>query len=186
MGDPAQIGPVRSGSLFGTVLASGAPRWELTTVWRIAQEWEQAASLQLRARDPHGVDLYHKNKRVIGYQSRDELNEAVARWIIGAETQDADVLASVATNREADDLNNAVQALLAHDRDPDGAEVVLHWADKATGEKRNRRIGVGDVVRTRRNDWGQHTSTSNGGAVLNGNVWRVTGIEAGRITATKC
>lgn len=57
VGDPSQIGPVRSGSLFGTVLAGDAPRWELTTVWRIEDEWEQAASLQLRARDPHGVDL---------------------------------------------------------------------------------------------------------------------------------
>ena len=183
VGDPAQIGPVRSASLFGTVLASDAPRWELTTVWRIGDEWEQAASLQLRARDPHGVDRYHTAERIVGYPSRHELNEAVAGWIIGAETRGADVLVSVATNREADDLNTAVQDLLAQDRNPDAAEVILHWTEKATGDKQTRRIGVGDLVRTRRNDWGQHTSTSNGGPVLNGDVWRVTGIETGRITA---
>lgn len=183
VGDPAQIGPVRSASLFGTVLSTDAPRWELTTLWRIEEEWEQAASLQLRARDPHGVDLYHTAERIVGYQSRGEMCEAVAGWVIEAETRDADVLVSVATNREADDLNNAVQNLLAQDRDPDGPEVVLHWTEKATGESLTRRIQVGDLVRTRRNDWGRHTSSSNGRPVLNGDVWRVTGIEAGRITA---
>ena len=99
----------------------------------------------------------------MGYRSRDELNEDVARWVIGAEHRKTEALVSVATNREADDLNNAVQDLLAQDRKPGVAEVVLHWSDKATGEALTRRIGVGDVVRTRRNDWGQHTSTSNGG-----------------------
>ena len=105
-------------------------------MWRIEDEWEQAASLQLRARDPHGVDMYHTRRRVLGYRSGDELNEAVARWIIGAKDREADVLVSVATNREADDLNNAVQNLLAQDRNPDAAEVVLHWSDKTTGTSR--------------------------------------------------
>ena len=59
VGDPAQLGSVGPGGLFSVMAHHPEiPTAELVRVWRMEAKWEQAASLQLRERNPAAADVY--------------------------------------------------------------------------------------------------------------------------------
>ena len=75
--------------------------------------------------------------------------------------------------RRVDTLNDAMQARLIGDRDP-ADEMVIRWDDDGGGE---RTVGVGDRIRTRRNDYALVTTA--GMTVVNGATWQVARIDEG-------
>lgn len=63
IGDPRQLQAVGRGGMFDELCRTGRAR-ELVTVHRFHHRWEQAACLQLRARDADGLDAYIGHGRV--------------------------------------------------------------------------------------------------------------------------
>ena len=165
VGDPAQLGAVGPGGLFRAMVDHPeVPTADLVTVWRMTDEWEKAASLQLRGRDPAAVDAYAEHGRIRDHDALEELLDELA----AAHADGQDVLVMAGSNRRVDTLNDAMQARLIGDRDP-ADELVIRWDDE-TGS-RERTVGVGDRIRTRRNDY--ERVTTKGAAVVNGATWEV-------------
>ena len=92
-------------------------------------EWEQEASLKLRAMNPAATDIYAKYGRI----------------------------------RDYDDLVGLLD------------ELVIRWDDGPDGSTRT--VGVGDRIRTRRNDYGLVAATR--APVTNGAAWEVTHVRNG-------
>lgn len=132
---------------------------------------EKAASLRLRAMDPAAADAYAAEGRIRDHNDLEELlDDLAADYVEGR-----DVLVLAGSNRRVDALNDAMQARIIADRDPDD-ELVIHWDDDAGGGQ-HRTVGVGDRVRTRRNDYGLATTRSE--PVVNGATWEVTHVRDG-------
>ena len=71
---------------------------------------------------------------------------------LAADSQEGrDVLVLASSNRRVDGLNDAMQARLIGARDP-ADELTIRWDDPAGGTA-ERTVGVGDLVRTRRNNY---------------------------------
>ena len=172
VGDPAQLGSVGPGGMFSVMVDHpDLPTAELDQVWRMEAEWEKAASLRLRAMDPAAADAYAAEGRIRDHNDLEELlDDLAADYVEGR-----DVLVLAGSNRRVDALNDAMQARIIADRDPDD-ELVIHWDDDAGGGQQ-RTVGVGDRVRTRRNDYGLVTTRSE--PVVNGATWEVTHVRAG-------
>ena len=169
IGDPAQLGSVGPGGLFSVMVHHPEiPTAELVRVWRMEAKWEQAASLQLRERDPAAADVYAEHGRVRDHGDLDELLDGLA----AAHAEGQDVLVMAHARRRVDTLNDAMQARLIGDRDPDD-EMVIRWDDDEGGGERT--VGVGDRIRTRRNDY--DLVTTKGMTVVNGATWEVTRID---------
>ena len=133
-------------------------------------EWEQEASLKLRAMNPAATDIYAKHGRI---RDCDDL-EGLLDELAAAHAEGQDVLVMAESNRQVYVLNDAMQARIIADRDPDD-EVVIRWDDGPDGSTRT--VGVGDRIRTRRNDYDLVTAT--GAAVTNGATWNVTHVQDG-------
>ncbi len=82
VGDPAQIGVINGpGGMLSALVGAGHGH-ELGTVHRFSQDWEAAASLQLRAGDPAAITAYRAQDRL---HSCSDLDAAIAalheRWM---------------------------------------------------------------------------------------------------------
>lgn len=82
VGDPAQIGVINGpGGMLAALVRAGHGQ-ELGTVHRFTQDWEAAASLQLRAGDPQALSAYRDQDRL--HPSADVEDAIVAlhaRWM---------------------------------------------------------------------------------------------------------
>ena len=172
VGDPAQLGAVGPGGLF-TVMVDDPDlaTAELEQVWRMEAEWEKAASLKLRARDPAAADAYAEHGRIRDHDNLEELLDDLA----AVHNEGQDVLVMAGSNRRVDAFGDAMQARLIRDRDPVD-ELVIRWDDDEAGS-RERTVGVGDRIRTRRNDY--QLVTTKGATVVNGATWEVTRVYDG-------
>ena len=172
VGDPSQLGSVGPGGMFSVMVDHpDLPTAELEQVWRMEAEWEKAASLRLRVMDPTAVDDYAARGRIREHEELEELLDGLAEDY----TQGLEVLVMASSNRRVDGLNDAMQARIVGDRDP-ADELAIRW-DDAAGGAAERTVGVGDLVRTRRNDYG--LVTSKGAPVVNGATWTATHVRDG-------
>ena len=172
IGDPRQLGSVGPGGLYAVMVDHPElPTAELEQVWRMEAEWEKAASLKLRAMDPAAVDAYAEHGRIRDHDDLEELLDGLAA--VHADGLDVVVLAG--SNRRVDELNDAMQARVVGDRDPDD-EMGIRW-DDGEGVVYARTVGVGDRIRTRRNDYDLVTSRNE--PVVNGATWGVTHVRDG-------
>ncbi|HKS98189.1 MAG TPA: MobF family relaxase, partial [Rugosimonospora sp.] len=160
VGDPAQVSAVGPGGLFRYLAGMGAVA-ELTDVHRFTQPWEGPASLRLRAADITVLDDYDRRGRLVGGHRRELVNQMIAAWT-------ADTLAGrqamMLTHTEAEAVDLAAQArhiLIRAGRVQRGPTMVL-------GD--GNRVGVGDLIVTRRND---RTLTAGHTFVANRDQWRV-------------
>jgi ATP-dependent exoDNAse (exonuclease V) alpha subunit len=64
VGDPHQLHSVARGGMFAELCATGRPI-ELDTIHRFHNDWEAAASLQLRHGDPAGLEPYVDHDRIL-------------------------------------------------------------------------------------------------------------------------
>ena len=167
VGDPHQLPAVGAGGMFEAFLNHGeVTDHRLGIVWRMREAWERDASLQLRAGDPDAVDDYADRGRVLSLDDFGPVLDEFAQAALDGE----EILVTAHSNAAVDQLNDALQARIVGPRDPD-TEYALRWDDDG-GQPRERRIGAGDLIRTRKNWW--EGRTSRGRAVVNGATWTVT------------
>ena len=174
VGDDRQLQAVGRGGLFAELCANGRVD-HLEHLHRFKQDWEAAASLQLRCGDPRALNAYEAHDRIIIGTIDDHLAAMAESWIeyhAGGMT----VALVASTNDHVDAINHAVQAarIAAGQLNPDiSAQIV-------GGECAH----VGDVVATRRND--RMLITSAGEPVRNRETWTVTAIGSdGSLTVSR-
>jgi conjugative relaxase-like TrwC/TraI family protein len=159
VGDWAQLGAVDAGGLFRLLAADDAA--ELTAIRRFRADWEQAASLRLRARDPAVLAVYEEHGRVVGGDRDVMLDTAFTRWQ-AARGRGESILVCAGDHGTVDTLALRCRTarVAAGEVEPDGLAVSEHV------------IGVGDEIVTGRND--RRLITTGGGWVRNGDRWTVT------------
>ncbi|MBW3578864.1 MAG: AAA family ATPase [Actinobacteria bacterium] len=166
VGDPAQLAAIHIGGAFD-LLAERHGATRLREVRRFAQPWERDASLLLRRRDPAALAEYAMRDRIHAGTDRDIEMQLFDAWRADALSTGTDgrrrsVLMIVATNEQAAVVSErARHALLAAGTVSDGP----------TAQLRDNAASVADHIVTRRND--RRLRTSNGGWVVNGDVWTV-------------
>jgi len=158
VGDWAQLGAVEAGGLFR--LLANDHSIELTGVRRFRAEWERAASLRLRDRDPAVLDVYEQYGRVVGGDKVAILDEAFARWQ-QARTAGESVVVCAGDHATVDAIARRCRA----------ARVCAGEVEAGGVDAGEHTVGVGDEIVTTRND--RRLITALGGWVRNGDRWQV-------------
>ncbi|MGO1316269.1 MAG: MobF family relaxase [Cellulomonadaceae bacterium] len=167
VGDWAQLQSVDAGGAFALLAAARTDVPELAEVHRFAHEWEQAASLALRA---------GRTDVIAAYARHDRLREGSAEQMVDAAYAacSADVAAGLSALLVTDSsetvhlLNERARAERIHTgQTSTSREVALAQGARAS---------TGDLVITRRN--ARALRTGLGGWVRNGDRWKVTDVRA--------
>jgi conjugative relaxase-like TrwC/TraI family protein len=179
VGDPRQLAPVQArGGMFAQLCADLPWAQSLSEVWRMRDAGERAASLAVRdgqgAALTEAIDWYRRADRLRTGDPVTMADDALTAWT-------ADHASGVDSVLIADrwEIADALNARIHRTRVPEDA-------DTLTGARRHR-IGVGDVVISRRNDptitvyrRDNHTLTPLSDApVRNGQRWKVAKIDVG-------
>ena len=143
-GDPRQLGAVEAGGVLG-LLDGHAETYTLTDVRRFTNDWERAASLDLRHGQPDAVAEYDRHGRLDAHPDSAAAFEAAARAAVADRLDGRSVVVVTGTNKEAASVASAVRARLVGLGlvQEDG---VLLGRDGCTA-------GVGDVIACRENDY---------------------------------
>ncbi|MGQ0616143.1 MAG: MobF family relaxase [Acidimicrobiia bacterium] len=159
VGDWAQLGAVEAGGLFR--LLAQDHHVELTGIRRFGAEWERAASLRLRDRDPTVLDVYEHHGRVLGGDRAQIVDAAFAHWQ-HARSDGESIVLCASDHHTVDALARRCQAarITAGEVERDGVQAGEHC------------VGVGDEIVTTRND--RSLLTTRGAWVRNGDRWRIT------------
>ena len=165
VGDWAQLQSVDAGGAF-TLLASACPDTpELTEVHRFTNEWEKAASLDLRFGRVEVIATYVQRDRVREGATDEMMDAAYLAWSDDVRAGRAAILVADATET-VKYLNTRARADRIAGGDPAGS-IEVNLADST-------RASMGDLVITRCND--RRLSSTRGGWVRNGDRWRVTSV----------
>lgn len=175
VGDAHQLAPVKArGGMFAQLCTDLPWTQHLSEVWRMTDPAERTASLALRDGEPEAA-----LKAVDWYRTHDRLHCG------DAITMAADALDAYQSDRAA-----SRDALLVCDTTEMAAalntRLHLQYLDRdalTVAGAGGQRIGVGDLILSRRNDptIDFHHSTPHAGSlpsVRNGNRWRVVGLDA--------
>ena len=165
VGDWAQLQAVEAGGAFGLLASARDDAPELVDIHRFVNEWEKAASLDLRHGRPEAVDAYLAHDRVQSSDGEDITEAAYQAWRTDTDNGRATVL--IADNNAAvRDLNERARAehLLT------GVTMTGREAHLVDGT----RASAGDLVITRRND--RRLRTWRNGWVRNGDRWQVSDV----------
>ena len=172
VGDYAQMGAPEAGGLLRD-LAGLPSATHMTSVRRFHQPWERDASKQLRHRDRAIADVYDEHGRLVGVSTQTGVATITDAWLNDM-LAGSDSIIVVDTAAEATAVSARCQQLLA-------AHGSLGVTVGVGGDQTP--ICVGDLVQTRLNT--NTIPTSDGGRVLNRDVWRITGTNAdGDLQAT--
>ena len=159
-GDPAQLSSVGAGGMLG-LLARQYGHWQLTQVQRMTEEWEQEASLRLRAGEAGVLADYDRHGRLLDGTAEEMATTAYRAWLAD-HLSGKDSLLIAATNTQAAELAARVRAELV-----ELGQVEEHGIELRDGNT----AGIGDLVQARRND---HDITDGEDRwVANRDVWRV-------------
>jgi conjugative relaxase-like TrwC/TraI family protein len=166
IGDPGQLSAVEAGGAFALLAEARRDVAALTEVRRFSNEWEAAASLQLRGGLDAGIDEYVAHDRVHGGTADAMVEDAYDAWAFDVATGRVSVLvASDSTTVLA--LNQRARAdRVLNDRVDAAREVDLHDGTRASR---------GDIIVTRRNDRRLRTRH---GWVRNGDRWTVLAVRS--------
>ena len=168
VGDDKQLGAVEAGGAIRLIAHNvGAVRFR--EVMRFTDPDQAAASLQIRAGNPTGLDYYLDNNWVAS-GSRETMRDAAQRHWRADLDAGRQTLLIVPTNDDVVSLNTQArtQRLQRSDIDP-GRAVTLHDGTAAS---------VGDWIVTRHNNR-QLSVFAGQDFVKNGDTWHVTAIEGG-------
>jgi conjugative relaxase-like TrwC/TraI family protein len=164
VGDGRQLFAVGRGGMFDKAREL-LPTVEFGQVYRFREEWEGPASLALRAGKTDAITAYAEHGRIRS-GTADEMNTAMVEDYLAARQIGQSTAFSVATNEQARHLNNLVrERLLASGALKD---------DRGTVVRGGQRVGVGDEVATRENDW--RLRTDRGVHVKNRHRWAVESV----------
>jgi len=174
IGDPRQLQAVGRGGMFAEICTT--PRSvELDTIHRFTNDWEAAASLQLRDGNPASLDTYEAHDRIRPGHLDEHLTTIADTWI--ERHRAGETLAITTTrNEHVDAINRRIQDRRADHREIDSTRNTL-IADRQVA-------CVGDVIATRRNR--RDLTAGDGQPVRNRDLWTITTIgDDGHITATR-
>ena len=164
VGDPMQFSAVGRGGMFG-MLVDTHGAIELDRVHRFTNDWERAASLQLRRGDPTVADTYERQGRLHGGTVEQIERAAVSAWWRHRKAGESTLLMAP-SNETVDRLNQAAQRRrIAAGELADGECFVL---------PNGVRLHVGDEIATRHND--RAIETDRHEMVRNRNTWTITAI----------
>jgi len=161
VGDHHQLCAVDAGGAFG-LLASTPGARELTSLWRFRHRWEADATRRLRHGDPAVAGVYDTHGRLHAGGSDEVLDHAYTSWARDVARGEASLLLAADTDTVAR-LNQRARA----DRVAAGQVDTTGEVAAADGI----RVGVGDVVLTRRNN--RRLRLDDGSHVRNGTRWTV-------------
>ncbi|MBE7324260.1 AAA family ATPase [Nocardioides sp. Y6] len=162
VGDWAQLQSVEAGGAFTLLASVRADTPELTEVHRFTNEWEKAASLNLRFGRTEVIGRYLEHDRVRGGTTAEMIDAAYASWRADVSRGLDSVLITEST-QSVTELNQRARAERLLDGDTvAGAEVNLVDGTSAS---------EGDIVITRRNE--RRLQTGSGSWVCNGDRWIV-------------
>jgi conjugative relaxase-like TrwC/TraI family protein len=174
VGDYGQLQSVDAGGAFGMLVAAREEAPELVEVHRFVNEWEKAASLDLRHGRTRVIDTYLNQGRIHDGEAEDMIDAAYAAWRADREAGRASVL--IAETRDD------VTALNARAR----ADLILDGTITPSREvtlNDGTRAGVGDTIITRRNDRRLRSVRE---WVRNGDRWQITDVrDDGSVTIRK-
>jgi AAA domain-containing protein len=174
VGDPRQLQAVGRGGLFNELCSTGRVI-ELERIHRFTNQWEAAASLQLRHGDWRALDAYQAHGRIIPGTLVEHLATIADYWIDHHARGDTTAITTT-TNDHVDSINQHLQQRrIEHgDLDPTWSAPIADGSEAL----------VGDIVATRRND--RHLHTSVGDTVRNRELWTITDIgTGGHLTVTQ-
>jgi conjugative relaxase-like TrwC/TraI family protein len=164
VGDHRQLQAVGRGGMFHELCETGRAH-ELARIHRFDEEWEAAASLQLRCGDPRALDAYLEHDRVVAGTFDEQLAFVVDQWRTLNATGGVCAI-NASSNDHVDAVNAAVQsARLAAGEVDDGRAARIGGSEHAH---------IGDVVVTRRND--RRLTTDLREPVRNRETWTVVAV----------
>lgn len=167
VGDHKQLSAVENGGLFGALVRS-TPTAELTQVMRFGDDQHQAeASMRIRQGDITGLDLYQSRGWITSGQRADLLNNAAEAHLADRSAGRKSMIIA-AKNSDVDALNAMIRAELVSNGEVDTTTEV-------TGV-RGEAMGLGDTVIARKNTRFNPDRDGVGGAVVNGDMFTITGI----------
>lgn len=171
VGDPMQFSAVGRGGMF-EYLIDTCGAIELDHVHRFSNEWERAASLQLRRGDPSVADAYDAHGRLHGGTATRIHREALDSWHSARQLGET-VLLTAPTKETVAALNRSAQQRRV------GAGELDTRRHVSVGDAR---LYVGDEIVTRRNQ--RQLLTDQHHMVRNRDQWTVTALHRnGDITA---
>jgi hypothetical protein len=172
-GDWAQLSAVSASGAFGMLVKDRDLAPELSDVRRFTNQWEKAASIQLRIGLEDAVDTYHQHDRIAGGDREAMLVRLYQAW--QADTDHGKKTLMIAADHETvRALNDRARADLAA-----AGAVDVGGVEVANGSV----VGVGDRVVTRENN---RRLTTGSGWVKNGDLWTVTEVsEDGSVTVQR-
>ncbi len=165
VGDWAQLQSVEAGGAFALLAASREDTPELTEVRRFTNEWEKAASLDLRFGRTEGIATYLHHDRVREGTTAEMIDAAYVAWRSDLRAGLASILVTEAT-QSVIDLNQRARA----ERIFDGETAAGREVDLVDGTQ----ASAGDLIITRSND--RRIRSLRGGWVRNGDRWRITDV----------
>lgn len=168
VGDHAQLSAVQAGGAFGLLARRGHAQ-HLFSLWRFTHRWEAGATRTLRNGDPACLDTYDTHGRLHAGTAEMMLEAAYTAWQHDIDAGKSSLLVA-ADSHTVDALNTRAH----HDRVAGGQVTgpTIALGTTSTGGQRGR-VGLGDLVLTRRND---RSLTYPGGHVRNGTLWTVTAV----------
>ncbi|WP_374203683.1 MobF family relaxase [Pseudonocardia sp. ICBG601] len=175
-GDPEQLGAIGAGGLFSHLVDTASSVTELQVVHRFEQEWEKAASLQVRAGDTAAVAEYLARGRLHA-GSVEEMEAGASRAWLADTVAGQQSLLIVSGNEQAAQLSERLrEELIGLGRvqaEPVGR---VHGVEPA-----GQPVSVGDRVQARLNDRSLRVDLPAGsrgrktGAVTNREIYTIIG-----------
>jgi len=163
-GDHEQLAAVEAGGAM-TMLANHLGHTQLAVPVRFAAEWEQNASLRLRAGDKIALDAYAEHGRIIG-GSREEALDLARQGYVARRLAGEDALLMAHSREDCRELSRLIRDDLIHlGLVDDGPSVRLAYGARAS---------AGDLIVCRRND--SKTVTDPGHTLANGDIFKVESI----------
>lgn len=164
VGDYAQMGAPEAGGLLRD-LASERSAVHMTSVRRFTNDWERAASKQLRRRDPDIADTYNAQGRIIETVEANAFESLVDAWVRDTDTGLDSMIIVDSADQAADVSARCQQHLVTANQ---LGATVAHGAD-------GNLVRLGDLIQSRKNT--RELRTSDRRRVLNRDVWKVTGYD---------
>ncbi|WP_226351910.1 MobF family relaxase [Pseudonocardia sp. ICBG601] len=146
-GDPEQLGAIGAGGLFSHLVGTASSVTELQVVHRFAQEWEKAASLQVRAGDTGAVVEYLSRGRLHA-GSVEEMEAGSTRAWLADTVAGRQSLLVVGGNEQAAQLSGRLREQLIRFGRVDATPVGRVHGLEPAGQP----VSVGDRVQARLND----------------------------------
>ncbi|WP_224392883.1 MobF family relaxase [Pseudonocardia sp. ICBG1293] len=175
-GDPEQLGAIGAGGLFSHLVGMASSVTELQTVHRFVEDWETAASLQVRAGDTAAVAEYLSRGRLHA-GTVEEMEAGASRAWLADTVAGRRSLLIVAGNEQAAVLSERLREELIGLGRVDGVSVGWVHGREPGGQP----VSVGDRVQARLNDRSLRVDLpagfhgKEGGAVTNREIYTIVG-----------